>query len=42
VHASGLGLLDDAAKSCVLTAAAPFPEPSWNRCFKVPVDFRER
>ncbi|MCU0699961.1 MAG: energy transducer TonB [Myxococcaceae bacterium] len=36
---SGLALLDDAARECVVPRAAPFPAEAATRCFEVAVDF---
>jgi periplasmic protein TonB len=38
-QSSGAPLLDGAATSCVLSAAAPFPAEAAGRCFTVPVRF---
>lgn len=39
VDPSGLELLDEAARDCVLLRATPFPEGAHGRCFAVPVQF---
>lgn len=39
VTRSGLALLDDAARGCVLGRAAPFPAASRGQCFAVEVEF---
>jgi hypothetical protein len=39
VTPSGLALLDEAAQSCVVTHAAPFPERAVGQCFSVQVEF---
>ncbi len=40
VTASGLEVLDDAARSCLLPGAAPFPAGAIGRCYRVPVEFQ--
>jgi outer membrane biosynthesis protein TonB len=39
VTPSGAGLLDEAARECVVRRAAPFPAEAAARCFEVAVDF---
>jgi outer membrane biosynthesis protein TonB len=39
VTPSGLAVLDDAARGCVVPRAAPFPPEASGRCFEVAVDF---
>lgn len=41
VEPSGVGVLDEAARSCVVANAAPFPEVARGACFTGVVEFRE-
>ena len=42
VTPSGIASLDDAASSCVVRRAAPFPSRARAHCFTVPIDFGAR
>ena len=42
VTPSGIASLDDAASSCVVRRAAPFPPRARTHCFAVPIDFGAR
>jgi len=39
---SGQSMLDEAARTCVVERAVPFPDQAAGRCFTVPVRFGAR